>query len=52
MELNDHKVSFGRREWNGMKIIILEYSPFPLFGSFNGRNGKSISLFESLSGRK
>ena len=20
MELNDHKVSFGRREWNGMKI--------------------------------
>ena len=33
-----------------MKIIILEYSSFLLFGSFNGGIGKSILLFESLSG--
>ena len=46
------KVSFGRREWNGMKRIILEYSSLPLFGSFNGGNGKSIPLFGSLSGRE
>ena len=35
-----------------MKRIILEYSSPPLFGSFNGGNGKSIPLFESLSGRE
>ena len=35
-------------EWNGMKRIILEYSSLPFFGSFNGENGKSIPLFESL----
>ena len=35
-----------------MKRIILEYSSIPLFGSFNGRNGKSILLFESLSKRE
>ena len=39
-------------EWKGMKRIILEYSSIPLFGSFNGGNGKSIPLFESLSGRE
>ena len=39
-------------EWKGMKRIILEYSSLLLFGSFNGRNGKSIPLFESLSGRE
>ena len=26
----------------------LEYSSLPLFGSFNGRNGKLILLFDSL----
>ena len=36
-------------EWKGMKRIILEYSSLPLFGSFNGGNGKLISLFGSLS---
>ena len=35
-----------------MKRIILEYFSIPLFESFNGRNGKHISLFESLSGRE
>ena len=35
-----------------MKRIILKYSSIPLFGSFNGGNGKSIPLFESLSERK
>ena len=35
-----------------MKIIILEYSSLPLFGSFNGGNEKSILLFESLSERE
>ena len=35
-----------------MKRIILEYSSIPLFGSFNGANGKLIPLFESLSGRE
>ena len=39
-------------EWKGMKRIILEYSSIPLFGSFNGGNGKSIPLFGSLNGRK
>ena len=39
-------------EWKGIKIIILEYSSLLLFGSFNGGNGKSIPLFESLSARK
>ena len=39
-------------KWKRMKRIILEYSSFPLFGSFNGRNGKLIPLFESLSERK
>ena len=39
-------------EWNGMKEIFLEYSSFPLFGSFNGGNERFILLFESLSGRK
>ena len=34
-------------ERKGMKRIILEYSSIPLFGSFNGGNGKSIPLFES-----
>ena len=32
-------------KWKEMKIIILEYSSLPLFGSFNGRNGKLILLF-------
>ena len=32
-------------EWNG-KNIILEYSSLPLFGSFNGGNGKLIPSFE------
>ena len=31
-----------------MKRIILEYSSLPLFGSFNGDNGKFIPLFGSL----
>ena len=35
-----------------MKRIILEYSSIFLFGNFNGRNGKLISLFGSLSIRK
>ena len=35
-------------EWNEMKGIFLEYSFFPLFGSFNGENGRSIPLFGSL----
>ena len=39
-------------EWKEMKRIILEYSFFPLFESFNGKNGKLISLFGSLSGRE
>ena len=39
-------------EWKGIKKIILEYSSLPLFGSFNGGNGKFIRLFESLSGRE
>ena len=40
-------------EWNEMKRINLEYSSIPLFGSFNGGNGKPIPfLFGSLSGRK
>ena len=43
---------FGRREWNGIKIIFLEYSSLLLFGSFNGVNGMSIPLFGSLSGRE
>ena len=37
-------------EMNEMKIIILEYSSIPLFGSFNVGNGKHIPLFGSLSG--
>ena len=39
-------------EWKEMKKIILEYSSLLLFESFNGRNGKPILLFESLSERK
>ena len=39
-------------EWKGMKRIILEYSSLPLFGSFNGGNGKLIPLFGSLSVRE
>ena len=39
-------------EWKEIKRIILEYSSFLLFGSFNGENGKLIHLFGSLSGRK
>ena len=35
-----------------MKIIILENSQIPLFGSFNGRNGKFILLFKTLSERE
>ena len=31
-----------------MKRIILKYSFIPLFGSFNGGNGKLIPLFGSL----
>ena len=31
-----------------MKRIILEYSSIPLFGSFNGGNGKLIPSFGSL----
>ena len=46
------QASFGRREWKGIKRIILEYSSIPLFGSFNGGNGKLIPLFGSLSGRE
>ena len=38
--------------WKGMKRIILEYSLILLFGSFNGRNGKLIPLFGSLSVRE
>ena len=34
------------------KKIILEYSSIPLFGSFNGGNGKSTSLFWNLSRRE
>ena len=37
---------------NGMKIIILEYSSIPLFGSFDRENEKLISLFGSLSERE
>ena len=48
----DPKASFGKREWKEMKRIILEYSFFPLFGSFNGGNAKLIPLFGSLSGRE
>ena len=32
-------------EWKRIKKTILEYSSLPLFGSFNGVNGKSIPLF-------
>ena len=44
-------------EWNASSHLEggkkkLEYSSLPLFGSFNGGNGKSIPLFESLSGKK
>ena len=39
-------------EWKRMKIIILEYTSLPLFESFNGGNGKSILLFESLNERE
>ena len=39
-------------KWKGMKKIILKYSSLPLFESFNGRNGKHIPLFRSLSGRE
>ena len=38
-------------EYNEKKIF-LEYSPLPLFESFNGENGKSILLFWSLGGRE
>ena len=46
------KAPFGRREWNGIKGIFLEYSSLLLFESFNGENGMSIFLFGSLSGRE
>ena len=39
-------------EWKGIKRIILEYSSLPLFGSFNGGNGKLIPLFGSLNRRE
>ena len=39
-------------EWKGIKRIILEYSSFLLFGSFNGGNGNLILLFKSLRGRE
>ena len=39
-------------EWKGMKRIILKYSSLLLFWGFNGRNGKTIPLFVSLSGRE
>ena len=39
-------------EWKGIKKIISKYSSLPLFGSFNGGNGKFIPLFGSLSGRE
>ena len=32
--------------------VILKYSFIPLFGNFNGENGKFIPLFGSLSGRE
>ena len=54
MKINSFKYTLSNiyMEWKGMKIIILEYSSISLFGSFNGGNGKSIPLFESLSGRE
>ena len=39
-------------KWKRIKRIILEYSSFALFGSFNGGNEKLILLFGSLSGRR
>ena len=39
-------------EWKWMIRIILEYSSLPMFGSFNGGNGKLIPLFGSLSRRE
>ena len=39
-------------EWKIMKRIILKYSFIPLFGSFNGGNGKLIPLFGSLNRRE
>jgi len=36
-------------EWKGVKKRILEYSSLPLFWSFNGGNGKLVTLFWSLS---
>jgi len=36
-------------KWKGIKRIILEYFSLPLFGSFNGENGKPIPLFGNLS---
>ena len=39
-------------ELNGKKGIFLKYSSLLLFGSFNRGNGKSISLFGSLSKRE
>ena len=35
-----------------MKRINLEYSSLPLFGNFDGGNGKLIPLFGSLNERK
>ena len=46
------KASFGRRKWNGIKGIFLEYSSLLLFGSFNEGNGRFIPLFGSLSMRE
>ena len=40
-----------RNEKNNFRIF-LEYFSIILFESFNGRNGKFIHLFESLSGRE
>ena len=39
-------------KWKRIKRIILKYSSFSLFESFNGENEKFILLFGSLSGRK
>ena len=49
------KPSFGRREWNRMKMNVennFRIFFILLFESFNGDNGKFILLFGNLSGRK
>ena len=45
-------LELNEMEWKETKKIILEYSSLPLFRSFNGRNGKFIPLFGSLSERE